>query len=106
MGHAEAAAGHVGIAQLSRMLTQANRCCMTHLRSINPHISSLLDGHTKPGPAALTIQAGRQDAQNSGPPPEGGIWERMASISAFAFQVSPVLVSQGIQLIKAENPSS
>ena len=88
MGHAEPAAGHVGMAQLTGMLTQASSRCMTHLRSINPHISSLLDAHTKSGPAALTIQAGRQDAQNSAPPPEGFVWDRVASVSAFAFQVN------------------
>ena len=93
MGHAEPAAAHVGMAQLTGMLTQMTTRCMTHLRTINPHISSLLEAHAKPGPAALTIQAGRQDAQSSAPPPEGGVWGRLASVSAFAFQVSMPPVS-------------
>ena len=87
MGHAEPAAGHVGMVQLTCVLTQMSSRCMTHLRTMNPHISSLLDAHARPGPAGLTIHAGREDAQGSVVHQNIGSWERSASVSAFAFQV-------------------
>ena len=87
MGHAEPAAGQVGMVQLSQMLSQMTTRCMTHLRTVNHHISSLLEAHGKPGPAMLTIHAARADVQSSALHAAENAWERTASVSAFAFQV-------------------
>ncbi|KAK9837058.1 hypothetical protein WJX84_003543 [Apatococcus fuscideae] len=86
MGHAEPAAGQVGMVQLSQMLSQMTTRCMTHLRTVNHHISSLLEAHGKPGPAMLTIHAARADVQSSALHAAENAWERTASVSAFAFQ--------------------
>jgi acyl transferase domain-containing protein len=81
MGHAEPAAGTVGIAQAIAMLTQQRVTPLTHLRRVNPLIvgASKAAGGRAPalprqrGPAA--IAAPDQDA-----------WQAVQGVSSFAFQ--------------------
>ena len=52
MGHAETAAGALGIACAVRSLSSADRAPVPHLASFNPYVRSILDAAAKEGTAA------------------------------------------------------
>ncbi len=52
MGHAEPAAGTVGIVHASEMLRQSAGSMFPHLRSPNPHVVSVLAGRSSPPPSS------------------------------------------------------
>ena len=83
-GHAEPAAGTIGIVHAAEMLMQQRGGTLPHLRSLNPHIASLLsdDSKSRAGTLALPRQAAGRITE--GPTTLG--------VSAFAFQVMPRIV--------------
>lgn len=81
MGHAEPAAGTVGIAQAVAMLTQQRVTPLTHLRRVNP----LIVGVSKAGGGrapALPRQRAPAVIGMSDP----GAWQAVQGVSSFAFQ--------------------
>ncbi len=77
-GHAEPAAGSIGLAHAAFMLTHRHVTPLLHLHALNPHVAGLLD--TRRGaqaPLSLPRQAG------------GAVFRPTAAlgISSFAFQV-------------------
>ncbi|KAL4433580.1 hypothetical protein ABPG75_000021, partial [Micractinium tetrahymenae] len=72
--HTEPAAGAVGVAQLALRLGQAGRHDILHLRVLNPHVASVIEGHA-------STTACRQDAPAVYRAPE-----LHGSVSSFAFQ--------------------
>ena len=77
-GHAEPAAGTVGIVQAAAMLRQAHAAQLQHLRALNPHVASLF-GDAKAQPLSMVMP--RQ--------PGGRVYPAGADalgVSAFAFQ--------------------
>ena len=79
MGHAEPAAGAVGIAHAAGMLTQRRRTALTHLRALNPLI---LSGARSGARLALPRQAAAAVVHASA----NAQWEAVQCVSAFAFQ--------------------
>jgi acyl transferase domain-containing protein len=81
VGHAEAAAGVVGIAQAAHMLSQLQSCSLTHLRTINP----LIMGPSKAA-GNSTFALPRQDCAAAAAALDTATWRAMQGISSFAFQ--------------------
>lgn len=98
MGHAEPAAGSVGIAHAVSMLSDYHTSMLPHLRGPNPHIVSLLEASKKSG----CIKASRQ--------PGARICVEAAEalgVSAFAFQGTNahVILQPYSQAESHQNPS-
>ena len=77
LGHAEPAAGSVGIAHALFTMSQAHTSLFPHVRSANPHILSLLEASGK----ASSIRVPRQPG-----PQVSGMGGQALGVSAFAFQ--------------------
>lgn len=78
-GHAEPAAGMVGIVHASRILRTSQSSTLPQLRSLNPHIESLLLQGTKQG--QTRVQMPRQYSGQI-----YGLEKGYTGVSAFAFQ--------------------
>lgn len=78
MGHAEPAAGIVGITKLALILGQASSDPLLHLCTVNAYVASALTGAAQHG-AAHRAAAPRQHAQ-------GGSGVLLGGVSSFAFQ--------------------
>jgi acyl transferase domain-containing protein len=79
MGHAEPAAGAVGIAHAAGMLTQRRRAALTHLRALNPLV---LSGARSGARLALP----RQGAAAAACASAEAEWDAVQCVSSFAFQ--------------------
>jgi 3-oxoacyl-(acyl-carrier-protein) synthase/acyl carrier protein len=82
VGHAEPAAGSVGILQVTAQLAGARGNAIMHLVRINPHVSSTFQELRACGQASPYLP--RQDAPGVAAP--GAEWDSSMGVSSFAFQ--------------------
>lgn len=79
MGHAEPAAGTVGIMAAMGMLRQGRVNALTSLRTINPHVISIFSTARQAGDGAALLPRHDAHAASGGP-------DAVTGVSSFAFQ--------------------
>lgn len=75
-GHAEPAAGTAGLVQAANLIAQRRAAVLPHIRSVNPHVASLLEGSAR-GTLAVARAAGGRVTNGA---------NAAVGASAFAFQ--------------------
>lgn len=92
MGHAEPAAGVVGLTELALVLGQRGLNPILHLVSINPYVASALNSAAQHGPA-FRASAPRQPAGSAC----AGAGALLGGVSSFAFQGTNAHAVVGVQ---------
>ncbi len=87
LGHAEAGAGAMGMLRTIQWLCSGEARALTHLRTVNPHVASILE--TSKCPVSLPRQ--------SGPGHSSG--DLHMGISSFAFQVCTACHKSGESML-------